>query len=447
MDRRNFIKKGSLTSAALMSGRRLAKAEIKTCEILNPRNRVPVNFIIDDSTALVNMAYFGIPQFKEVFPDKYLQDWKKLPREIPDSFVLEFIEWCDSKGVKGKYSMVPFPACTGWLHRFIPGWSKKELEASLEVVRKYVTPNWDIHSEMISHTRVIDTKTGLPFAQATPDFMENWEWSQTKSADELGEYIAYSLNVLKEAGFDCDGVTTPGGFGSRNIPNLAKGTQYAVKETYGHLVAHFFRDLVLEPGKSVQPQVFHEEGLDTDQASCSVHIIGCTGDWFGGWDGLTPGDANRFITEDGTTGRLVEVIDSEEPAIIVCHWPGIYYNGEKLGFNIFKKVVSRLHQKYDNLYWMKLTDIASYWAAKKHTKVNYDGKEIIIRAPFKCRDFTFSIESDIFSPMLTHSQNGIRLNYVTDIKFLRENTWTKQGNRQIFCIDLDANQMKISRTH
>ena len=170
MDRRNFIKQGSLTSAALIARQHSTSLEKKNFKILNPRNRVPINFNIDDSTALVNLAYFGIPQFKEVFPDKYLQDWRKLPREIPDSFVLEFIEWCDSKGVKGKYSMVPYPACTGWLHRFIPGWSKKELEASLEVVRKYVTPNWDIHSEMISHTRGCRYQNGPTFSKGYTRF-------------------------------------------------------------------------------------------------------------------------------------------------------------------------------------------------------------------------------------------------------------------------------------
>ena len=442
MNRRKFVRQSSLGSAALLTGSKF-KSMDKSIQILNPRNRVPVNFIIDDSTALVNMAYFGIPQFKEVFPNRYLQDWKRLPREIPDSFVLEFIEWCDSKGVKGKYSMVPYPACTGWLHRFIPGWSRKELDDSLDIVRKYITPNWDIHSEMISHTRVIDIKTGLPFREATPEFMENWEWSQNKSADELGAYIAYSLQILKEVGFDCDGVTTPGGFGSRNIANLAKGTKYAVQEVFGHSVAHFFRNIELEPGKSVQPQVLDVHGLDSGRASCSVHIIGCTGDWFGGWDGLTPGNADRFITADGESGRLVEVIDSDEPAIIVCHWPGIYYNGEKLGFNIFKTVVDRLHQKYDHLYWMKLTDIASYWAARSYTKVSFSEGKIHVKAPFASPDFTFSVEGDLKKPILKIKGNSTLLTRVQSSKHLTSQSFTHDDGHTIFCIDIPIGDLTI----
>jgi hypothetical protein len=68
--------------------------------ILNPCGRVPMSLIIDDSTCLVNLAHFGIPQFAEVFPDNYTQDWRKLPREIPDAFVRKFGQWCHEHGVK-----------------------------------------------------------------------------------------------------------------------------------------------------------------------------------------------------------------------------------------------------------------------------------------------------------------------------------------------------------
>src|SRR5262245_44497361 len=74
------------------AGERPKRSENVTVE--NPRLRTPLSFIIDDSTCLVNLAYFAIPQFAEVFPDRYLQDWRKLPREIPDAFVRKFASWC-----------------------------------------------------------------------------------------------------------------------------------------------------------------------------------------------------------------------------------------------------------------------------------------------------------------------------------------------------------------
>ena len=151
--RRTFIKTTASGAAALAVSPKLTFSNGKTMviEVVNPRNRVPVSLIIDDSTTLVNMAHFGIPQFAEVFPENYKQDWRKLPREIPDSFVREFGEWSAENGVKGKYSIVPYPACTGWVNRFIPGWTEKELKESLNLVREVILPDWDIHPEMISH--------------------------------------------------------------------------------------------------------------------------------------------------------------------------------------------------------------------------------------------------------------------------------------------------------
>src|ERR1044071_5868461 len=119
--------------AAAMQAQELGERPPKSTDVqvLNPRNKVPVSLLIDDSTCLVNLAHFGIPHFAEAYPDRYKQDWRKLPREIPDSFVREFGEWTRDNGVKGKYSIVPYPACVGWVDRDMPGWSRKELTDSL----------------------------------------------------------------------------------------------------------------------------------------------------------------------------------------------------------------------------------------------------------------------------------------------------------------------------
>ena len=122
------------------------------------------------------------------------------------------------------------------------------------------------------------------------------------------------------------------------------------------------------------PRVEYASGLDGPDPRCVVSIIGCTGDWFGGWDGLTPGSADRFITADFKGGRLPEVIARGEPAIMACHWPGIYFNGQEVGFKIFQEVVRRLHAAYDNLIWMKLSAIARYWAARELTRIERTGR-------------------------------------------------------------------------
>ena len=444
MKRRDFLRAaaaaglGGVVRSNILKGQEAGDRprQSESVRVLNPRDRVPVSLIIDDSTCLVNMAYFGIPQFHEVFPERYPQDWRSLPREIPDDFVREFGEWCGERGVKGKYSIVPYPACVGWLDRGLPGWSHRELESSLQLVRDLMLPNWDIHPEMVSHTRVIDIETGRPYPQASPDYMENWGWSQDKSAEVLAEYMAYGLRILKNVGLPCEGITTPGGFGNRNRANLSRATLESCRDVYGAEIPHYFRHLYTDE-RSVAPRVEYASRLDTDDPHCVVSIIGCTGDWFGGWDGLKEGSAERFITEDLRSGRLVDVIERGEPAIMVCHWPGIYCNGNRDGFNIFKTVVSRVERRYDNLVWMKLSEIARYWAARELTAIKASGDRITFHAPFAAPAFTVRTGGPVgAAPTVRAGSEHTELKMVSSPRKLKSGTWYEDGGDVTFCFDL-----------
>ena len=446
VDRRIFLQKTA--AAALGAGSALCTAGATAqprgekptvagdVTVLNPQNRVPMSFIIDDSTCLVNMAHFGIPHFATAWPDRYKQDWRSLPREIPDSFVRKFGQWCREHGVKGKYSIVPYPACVGWMDRCLPGWSQKELNDSLKLVRDFMLPDWDIHPEMISHTWVINTKTGRPYPEQTGYYIENAGWSQDKSADELTDYMAYALRILKNVGLPCEGITTPGGFGGQNRPNLAKATLESCRDVFNAEIPHYFRDLFTDE-RSVAPLVQYASGLDGDNPKCVVSIIGCTGDWFGGWDGLVPGSADKCITEDLEGGRLPQVIDKGEPAILVCHWPGIYFNGEEIGFNIFKEVVRRIHSRYDNLIWMKLSEIARYWAAKELTRIERQGRRITFNAPFATARFTVrTLANSVAAPRLTVGVERTELRRITAPLQLKSQTWHTEGPEVTLCFDL-----------
>jgi hypothetical protein len=418
--------------------------------VINPRGRVPVSLIIDDSTCLVNLAHFGIPQFHEVFPDQYPQPWKTLPREIPDSFVRRFGEWCAARGIKGKYSLIPHPACVGWLDRDLPGWSKQDLKASLELVRTLMAPNWDIHPEMISHTWAIDTRTGRPFPERTSAFMENWGYSARKSADELASYMSYALRILKNVGMVCEGITTPGGFGTRALPELARGTLDACRDVFRAEIPHYFRHLFTD-GQSVAPRVEFASGLEGPDPKCVVSIIGCTGDWFGGWDGLTAGSVDQFITADFKRGRLPDVIARGEPAIMVCHWPGLYFNGREIGFQIFQEVVRRLHAAYDGLIWMKLSEIARYWTARELTRIEcpHPG-QLAIEAPFACPQFTVQLDLPGKSPatLTLHGHKGAdleqkKLAAVDTLAQIKPGTFHCEPGRLVACLDLPKGSSRL----
>lgn len=409
-------------------------------KVINPRGRVPVSFIIDDSTCLVNLAHFAMPQFSETWPQRkdYQKPWWTWPREIPDSFVRSFGEWCAEREIKGKYSIVPQPACVGWVDRELPGWSRRQLQSSLQLVRDLMLPNWDIHPEMATHTRVIDTKTGRPYPDTGPDWMENWNWTTGKSVDQLTDYLTYSLHILKEAGLPCEGITTPGGFAGRVVPELAQATLRSVRDVFNAEIPHYFKFLYTGR-ESVLPRVEYASGLTSNRPECVVSIIGCTGDWFGGWDGDEAGSPDQFISEDLQTGRMTEVIDRAEPAIMVCHWPGMYFNGTEHGFKVFQTVVDRIHRRYDNLLWMKLSEIARYWAAKELTKITADvsGTSFMMNAPFGCPKFTVQWTSRTEGPpTIAAGSDVVELTPVTSLLNLISGTFFRDNDQIVACFDL-----------
>lgn len=410
---------------------------------LPPRGRSPLSFIIDDSTCLVNMGRYCMPQFAAAYPGRkeYQKPWRTWPREIPDRFVRKFGEWCRDKGVKGKYSIVPYPACVGWIDRFLPGWSQKELADSLSLVRDFMSQDWDIHSEMISHTRVLDLKTGRPFPEISRHTMENSFPDRPVSVDCLAEYIAYSLRILKNGGLHCDGFTTPGGFGTLVKSELSQAAHQAVRSVFQTEIPHYFKYLHTDKSRSTDPLIEHVSGLHTPDPKCTVNIIAGTGDWFGGWDGVSAGavdqSTDKFITRDGSAGRMVEMINRREPAIMLCHWPGIYCNGEETGFTIFRRAVERLYHHYSaQTRWMKLSQIARYYAAKELTasSLSPDKKTLILDAPFAAPDFTLRVAGT--SPPDTFT----RISSPADLK---ANTYYREGDTLTLCFDLPKGKSRL----
>ncbi len=417
-------------------------------QILNPLGRVPLSFIIDDSTCLVNMGHFCTPQFAEAWPDRdeYKQPWKDWPREIPDAFVREFGQWCSEHGVKGKYSIVPYPACVGWLDRGLPGWSRQELDQSLRLVRELMLPNWDIHPEMITHTRVIDLKTRRPQATATAATMENSYPQVDQSVDELASYLAYALRILKNCGLPCEGVTTPGGFGNRVKPKLPLAVHQAVRDVFQVELPHYFKYVVGKEESTAPRMEFVGPNHTVD--NLTVNVPAGTGDWFGGWQGVRDSEGHRYCNDDATAGRMVEMIERGEPAVMLCHWPGMYCNGQKTGFEDFKRVVLALADRYrEQTLWMKVSEIARYWAVKElATFTRPQPDQLDVETPLSCPRFTFQLNAPATKspPVLIHQQQRRPLRQVSTLAQLSHNTYALETDKLIISVDAPAGKFALS---
>ncbi len=418
--------------------------------VLNPQGRVPLSFFIDDSTCLVNMGAFCMPQFAEAWPDRanYRKPWKTWPREIPDGFVREFGEFCAEHGVKGKYSIVPNPACVGWLDRELPGWSRAELRNSLRLVRELMLPNWDIHPEMITHTRVIDLRTGRPMEAISSATMENSYPQTAVSADELAAYLAYALRILKNCDLPCEGITTPGGFGNRVKNELPLAVWQAVRDVYGSELPHYFK-YVSEGKESTRPKLEQVLGADTDSPQVTVSVPASTGDWFGDWDGDAEPQGSRYANEDASAGRMVELIERDEPAVMLCHWPGLYSHGTKKGFAHFKRVALSLEARYRHrTLWMKISEIARYQAARELTRIQRVAGRVTFMAPFATPRFTVRIAGAPGGPpRLVNNREGVPMREVAAMSDLTSGAWLRRENDLVVCFDLPKGKVAIDLQH
>ncbi len=473
--RRVLLRMTTGTALATSMGSRLSNAAVPFPETPGERpaprpagisvgnpygGRVPVSFIIDDSTCLVNMGHYCIPQFAEAWGRYQDLPWKKWPREIPDDFVRKFGDFCKNEGVKGKYSIVPNPALVGWVDREMPGWSIRELKASRDLVRDFMMPDWDIHPEMISHTRVLDIKTGRPLPRRPMSegggfWMENGGWCAGKSVDQIAEYIAYALQILKNADLPCEGFTTPGGFGNPAKEFLETAGRQAITSVFPETeIPHYFKYVLTDPGESTNPRVENASGLGGTAAECIVNVPCCTGDWFGAWHGGAPNPTeetiNRHITADFKGGRMAEVINKGEVSAFLTHWPDLYSNGEDTAFAAFRGIVKRLNAGYgDRIVWMKLSEIARYWAAKELTAIDIAGDKISLNAPFSAPGFTLDVafEGKYTVPSLTGPKGQtVPFSRIDGDKWrpLRPGECRIAGKKAELCFDLTKGKSVIS---
>lgn len=414
--------------------------------VLLPRDRVPVSFVIDDSTCLVNMGHFCNPQFAAVYPGRaeYKQPWQTWPREIPDAFVREFGEWCAGNGVKGKYSIVPYPACVGWLDRELPGWSRRELQSSLKLVRELMVPNWDIHPEMITHTRVIDLKTGRPMQEISPSTMENSFPQEKKSVDELAAYLAYALRILQNCDLPCEGITTPGGFGNAVKEELPVAVHQAVRDVYGSELPHYFKYIEMEA--STEPKLEALSNLGSSDPRVTANVLAGTGDWFGGWQGVGTVQRDRYLSRDGQSGRMADMIRARQPAVMLCHWPGLYNNGSMTGFRAFQSIVTTIASVYgDQTVWMKLSEIGRYWTAKKLTTIRKQESDVVFDAPFAAKNFTIKVpvERSVEKVLFRHGSKTQMCRRVSNSKRLVSNTYCVEGQSAKVCFDLPKGNSSV----
>ncbi len=404
--------------------------------VCNPLLRTPLGLIIDDSCPVINKAYYWIRQRHDWRlkhePNSQPSGWEihydkldRMPNAIPAAFAAEWGEWCGEQGVKGKFSMVPFPAGVGRIDKGFPGFPEQELKDWLRVTKEIIWKNFDLTPEMLTHTKVVDLKTW--------ELTEQWEQGEwvDPPLDQLTEYITTAMQLLKNVGVPCEGVTSPGAFGKRKEVAYAKAILDAALAVNNNPRPFYFLNMEME--KPPEVPIRH---VDKDKGIAIASIIGCGGDWFGatGWDTSNP---DLFITADLQGGRMPAVLAAERPAIMVGHWPCFYANGQ-IGFKVLKEVKKRL-DAYDpdrtKTIWMKNSEVGRYWMARELSDISVNGPQCRISTKFPADNFTLAIHDRAAKRVQV---NGADLRLVQSKRDFRRGTFLVTGKETCVAFDLKA---------
>ena len=316
--------------------------------------KVPISLIIDDSAPIVSVFY-------EHAANRTMADGRRLIPTYPNDLLFRFCDVIERWGIKGKFSVVPMPGNRGDIVNGLDGVPMAELTEWLDTVKARVVPAFTVGPEMLSHWRAVNVETGA----ALP--MKEDEFAATQDKTTLTPYIAKALTLLKDAGFDSFGVTSPWRFGIEVEAEYEAAISKAVYDVTGKREAWFFlRGLRDVP--NAKPWVALEEDGRT-----LVSIPATTYDKM--WQTIASSDtseayvmeiADSLITRDGKEGQIIKVLETGGYPILVTHWQSLMSNGLCTGLRVLDEVGRRVREVLsDRVEWMSFEEIMRLVLADK----------------------------------------------------------------------------------
>jgi len=318
--------------------------------------RKPIALLVDDSCPIIHVYRFHVEDVHKKRP--LTEDGRRLIDLIPNSFLGSFCDVVDKWGIRGKISIVPSPGGCGDVAKgVIPPLSRRtgidvQREGEwvamtrewLDISRMRLYRNFDFSPEMITHDLALDLETGKYIDRSESD------WSQTQTSETLTPYIERALQILKEAGIRCTGITSPWVFGLKVEKEYIESIVEAMRRVYGSSFSWYFLHM-LGDKVDVKPWISY------DCRSVLVSIPSTLDDY--AWTTIdTPRMDGEFIESvvDRMISRTKLVLEGGGWPIWLTHWQSLWSNGLKTGLKILDEASRRVCEL--NVEWMKCMDLA-----------------------------------------------------------------------------------------
>lgn len=316
-----------------------------TNEVMHMK-KVPISLIIDDPAPRVFVYY----EHAEV---RQTKDGRPLLNEVPNEFLNRFCDVMEKHGIRGKFSVVPMPGGRGDIVHGIPGFPKCEIDEWLETVRSRVARHFSICPEILTHAQAVDLATG-----SLLDVNEK-VWASTQNVHTLTPYIAKALHLLSEAQLPVTGVTSPWDFGIEVEEDYVQAISNAFEQVLGKTDSwYFLRGLRNTP--NARPWVaLNQDGRRVVSVPATlVDHFWKTMDTTDTSDAYVSAVADEVLTEDGTSGEMVDVLNSNGWPILITHWQSLFSNGLETGLRVLDEVARRIEKNFsDRVEWMSSEEI------------------------------------------------------------------------------------------
>lgn len=315
-------------------------------------SRTPLSLVIDDSCPLVHV-------FRCHWMDVHRQpgttaDGRELLETIPNDFLDRFCDVTERWGMAGKFSIVPAPNGQGDIVRGIRGYDTGLTRGWLATARRRLSARWDFCSEGITHNLALNLETGKFFPEGES------EWSQHQDRTTLTPYLIRQLELVRDAGFDATGVTSPWVFGIEVEPEYIASIVAAQKAVYDRDFSWYFLHM-LHDEPSRRPWIAYQEGPTT-----LVSVPTTVPDVW--WDTIDSPRrdaewisalADQLLTEDGRGGLVRRVVDAGGWAVCLTHWQSLFSNGVESGLAVLNEFGRRVQATLaDEVEWLSFSELA-----------------------------------------------------------------------------------------
>ena len=324
--------------------------------------KTPISIIIDDGCPLIHTNYYSAWAEKNEQGQPVTKDGRLLESTIPNSFLDAYIAVSKRWGIKGKLSIIPMPKSVGDIINGFPklGHDISLVRAWIDTVNRELAPDYDFCPEVLTHMNAVDLATG----QLTDLDEETWSYQQDRTT--LTPYIARALSMLKEAGIDATGVTSPWSFGLKVEPEYIAAMVAAQKQVYGRSLSWYFLHCLEEKPES-KPWIAYRDDEHTLVSIPSTlndkmwQTIDCPRND----SAYITGIADDYLAPDGSGGSLIKVLDAGGWPLICTHWQSLFSNGLHTGLKVLDLVGERVEKLLgDRVTWLSSMEIARLVAAE-----------------------------------------------------------------------------------